>query len=502
MAPFDLYKPFRNFIRQFPLEESLVVVWWYTQHVTEDLELPDNLTPRDPFGRLVDVKRFIHVWDLEILAKEVVLNAQPTGQRSFGTWNDLARAINWIRDLSAKMDPVDAPDYNVLREVLRIIHQQFPWQAPASAQTLTRYFKIFGGPEMSPLVEREFGMTPWQLVRVAFAIASRYRANQGSLATQDYTSIGVSDEIRDAFLDRVAQPIDRLRDQTRAKQSYGRDWVYSFNPLRGMPLIRYDLQHPERLLCPMPALLHRRFTDGLYYDLIRQPGIENALGFGFQRYVGDVLAAAFLSPGVEIIAEKEYLVSKDRKDGVDWIVQDDGATLFIECKTKRMTMDAKFGADGVALADDIRKMAINIAKVYANIVDALAGRTQWSARQGPAFALICTMEDWWLLGAPGVEGLHEAVCTEMTARSLDLGLLDRIPYAMASIAEMETGFQLINRMGILAFMTPKFSEAHRLSSLGPYFKAEFPEEARTARGNLFPDDFNALFSDIPGIDLP
>ncbi len=491
MTPFDRYKPFRNFIRQFPVEQSLVVVWNYLQHVNYDLKLPNELIPRDNRGRPIDLKNLILPWELEILARELVLHAGHAGTRCLTVWNEMARAINCIKELSEVMDPVEADGYDIMREMHRIAHRQFPWQSLPSSSNLTRYYKIYGGPELSPLVEREFQMTPLQLMHIAFGVSSRFLSHQGLLRTQSYEVIGITDQIRDAFIGRVSAPLSRLRVETAATQVYGRDWAYTYNPQRSRPLIAFDPAQPDRLLCPLPKFLHDRFTEGLFFDIVNQGGVENAYGSAYQRYVGEVLTAACPVERFKVIAEQPYRVGKNRKDGVDWILEDNSATLFIECKTKRMTHDAKFAAEPSGLLRDLKIMALYIAKHYANIVDAVDGKTTWQPTGRPLYALICTLEDWWLFNPTIIEKLDEAVRAEMTERNLDLDLLETIPYSIASIAEMEHGFQAIARVGVEAFFTTKNESGQKNSAMGPFLNVKFPKRLGF-RGELFPEEFRAL----------
>ena len=87
-----------------------------------------------------------------------------------------------------------------------------------------------------------------------------------------------------------------------------------------------------------------------------QPGFSQAFGPSFQNYVGEVLAATTRDSTATFLAEEKYQVGKNRKDSVDWIVEDDTATLFIECKTKKVRYEAKVAlTDTVALNEGFRK---------------------------------------------------------------------------------------------------------------------------------------------------
>jgi hypothetical protein len=77
MSFYDEYKPFRNYMRRFELLPSLVDVWRYSLHVVEGQPLPsDYAADRTAFKPL---KEDLYPWDLDILARERVLNAGARG---------------------------------------------------------------------------------------------------------------------------------------------------------------------------------------------------------------------------------------------------------------------------------------------------------------------------------------------------------------------------------------------------------------------------------------
>jgi hypothetical protein len=97
MGFYDEYKPFRNYMRRFELIQGLVDVWCYSQHVLNARPLPPDYAVGKPFG--VTLNRNLWPWDLDILAREIVLNAGPRGDRSLRNWNHFAEAVNHIRRL-------------------------------------------------------------------------------------------------------------------------------------------------------------------------------------------------------------------------------------------------------------------------------------------------------------------------------------------------------------------------------------------------------------------
>jgi len=156
---YDLYKPFRNYMRRFPLVESLQNIWLFAGHLSGQGPHAGPLRFPDRAGPPVTLKDSVFPWDLEVLAREVILNSPATGDRSFSRWCDLARAMNFIREIDDEIIKRRGSKYDVLRDLHRIVHRQFPWQRPPSASSIMRYLKIFGGSELEPAVERH-GLHP------------------------------------------------------------------------------------------------------------------------------------------------------------------------------------------------------------------------------------------------------------------------------------------------------------------------------------------------------
>ena len=116
-------------------------------------------------------------------------------------------------------------------------------------------------------------------------------------------------------------------------------------------------------MCPLMTLLYWKFTGGLYYELVGVPDFGNEFGEGFQSYVGEVIERACPDPMIRL-GEKEYVIGKAKKRSVDWIVADEEAALFVECKSKRLSWGAKASlTDLQPLEADIDNMAAAIVQV-------------------------------------------------------------------------------------------------------------------------------------------
>src|ERR1700737_2917000 len=269
MGFYEQYKPFRNYMRPFILVDSLVDIWRYSQYILDNKPLPPNYAlGKPPFE---PVRRHIWPWALDILARETVFNAAPRGDRSLRRWNDLAGAINHIRDLDNAAYAVSGDERDVLFEMHRIDHRQFPWQIKMGVNPVMRALKIFGRDAVDAIVVREFGMTMRQVLLMGIAMTGHFQKAGNMSINQDYHELGIPQAAANAFLARLTSPIYDLRAITAKQQSYGPDWLYAWNPLEAAPLVAVDRTRPDRGLCPLPFFLLRRTSTGVFYDLVTSP---------------------------------------------------------------------------------------------------------------------------------------------------------------------------------------------------------------------------------------
>jgi hypothetical protein len=94
---YEEYKPFRYYMRRFSLVDSLIDIWRYSLHILDNTPLPPDYAIGKP--PLEEIRENIWPWDLDILSREIVLNASTRGDRNLRRWNDIAGAINHIRRL-------------------------------------------------------------------------------------------------------------------------------------------------------------------------------------------------------------------------------------------------------------------------------------------------------------------------------------------------------------------------------------------------------------------
>ena len=488
----DQYELFRRFARRFALGDSLLDVWRYSLHITEGQPLPGNYLTGNPYPSEVPLSEHVYSWDLDILTRELILHARTGYFASLQNWNDLAAVINQLRKLDeAAMSPADGSTPDINLELHRIAHRQFPWQGKRGVDPIIRTFKIYGAPEVDAIVVRELGMSTRQFLLLGMTLGGQFFRSPENSVTVNYAPLGIPLAAQVAFFDRITTTAPKLKAELAGRPLASRDWLYRWNPLEARPLVIVNPWRPGVAQCPIPRHLLRRMSSGLYYDLVGKKGFENPFGHSFQSYVGDIIAVTCTPPMFIALKEVSYKIGLNEKHGVDWILSDDTGHMFIETKTKRMTLDARTLLDTAALSTDLAVIAEAVVQHYKNIWDALEGRTSWKKDDLPVYPIIMTLEDLYIFSPRVDEMLRDHVLRLLAAGGLSADLPTTMPYTIMSVTEFETVSQVIAQVGIGRFMAPKTAPNMQAWSVLPYADTGFRGELKHA-GVLFQGEMDRL----------
>jgi len=502
MNVFEEYKPFRNKFTKLAVDDSLIVIWAYSQYLqTNNFQFPVDIEVADRYLQLDIPQKWLSEWELELLAKEVVLNGSlvATKGRSLRKWTILSELVNSLKSFENEIyGQFSSQDDDVLVELIRIAHRQFLWQSNSpNASSFIRYFKIFNRQKINEICGKKIGLTIKQIYMCGLVLMGIFLKRPALLLPSNDETRSLSSDEFQRFFSFVAKPINALKSQLKSGQQFNANFAYAYNSLRTFPLIKIGYQAKEVLFCPLTTLLYWRFTGGLYYELINVPEFANEFGDGFQQYVGEVIERA-CPPPMRCIGEEEYSIGKARKRSVDWIVVDHDAALFIECKAKRLSWGAKQSLlDLQPLESDVQNMASAIVQVYKTLVDYLNNAYLHFPVEDryKLFPLVVTLENWRMFGPVMLNKLAEAVASTLSKANLPADLVERMPYSVWAVEELEAGLQIMGIAGIKAFMEGKLENAEkRRWDWFAYMRNQYPASFPTKK--LFKDDYRQTFSEI------
>ncbi|AOW12253.1 hypothetical protein LPB72_14940 [Hydrogenophaga crassostreae] len=481
-AIYDAYKPLRNYLRQCTLETTLADTWQLSQHVANPAAMP---APVEAGKRPYSLDGQLFPWDLPAITREVLLHAQPRGgQKRLNSLAAVQTVVNSLRatgNEGSKLRLTGQDD--VFNELLRMSHHQFPWQQGNIYGSLIRHLKIFGASSVAPILEKQTGLTAKEFFFLGFMLVLHLKRSFDINSAQDYSEFGIAQAKAIAFFSRLSMSIDDLRPLLAA-QPVDATWDYGWNPLEATPLVALDPEHPNRLFCPVPDLLLRRFSTGLYYDLVKVSGFDNAFGSAFEAYVGEVLAVAYQDGPATVLKEAPYSVGLQAHHGPDWIVCDAGGNLVVECKTKRLTHAARQAGED-ALRAEVDKIAGAVVQNYKNIGEAQQGLSSWKPNAHPIIPLVITFEDWFFLGPLLHELLEQSVRSQLLGAGLNDQLMEAMPYAVMSCREFELCIGAVREGGIAKFFQGKRK--------GEYLQWMWPEYLYHEYKGMNPINFQKAF---------
>jgi hypothetical protein len=498
-----LYRTIRSAARQLARRESLAVIWAYSQYLqVDDFQMPEDVEVAQQFRDARPRRRILPEWTLEHLAREVIRYGDEEARdgRTLKRWDTLAHLANTLRDLEGEIyrDLVGGP--NIQLELMRIMHRQFVWDQQRFNWTwIIRYYKLFNTPTLTAHAEQATGLSIDQIFLIGMCYLGHFLQQPRWVRRAQVEIPGLNGEHIERFLAFTSLTRAALAEKLRAEHALDEGFPYRYSSLRAYPIVQFSHGGVEEIACPIPTLLFWRITTGLYYSLREQPEFPTDFGESFQAYAGEVLQQRIVNPTIQVLGETEYHVGRNRKDSVDWIVQEgDVAALFVECKTMRLTWASKSGmSDFSALAQDIRKLAGAVVQVYRAIRDYRTGRYPHlpyvEARR--IYPVVLTLEDWYCCGLYLPTILDEDVRAVMQSAGLPLDWLETTPYAVISIDEFETAAGVTSAAGIQAFWSGKLDAEKRRWPFRSYCKDCFAEQVG-ALPDLFHDEYEAMFANI------
>jgi hypothetical protein len=480
---YAFYKPLRNFLRGFNLWSGLGATYCYTQYLQFGQALPEQLKNDALWRGQSNLKAGLYGHLVELLAREVILNGQVRGGKPLNTAGDAFKAMSMIHRLDDKSWGLHGSrSEDIMLQLSRIAFQQFPWQSSPTNGVLARHHMLYSHPLVAPMIEAEFGMSTGELFQLILLFAEEM-LRRPTLAFEFLPA--AEESIRAPVLalsDRISRSCDDLRTAMVERQSYDVNWAYSFNPLRAYPLVHAG--NPRSIMCPAPPLLLQRLTDGLYFDLMRADrGFGNAVGKAFECYVGKVMERI----GKDAFELREEACwGKPERRSVDWIIIDQSAALFVECKLGRLDIASQTEiAPEPPFIAAIERLAGNVGQLYATLGEALAGGyPHWKPDGRPVHLIVVTFHEWFCFGPFFYKHLDKLVDAEFEKRGLDRALLKRHPYSVCSIAEFEGLLTACGAASIDSVLSQKISPDHRQSLLRGFLADRYPGAMSNAMGTF------------------
>ncbi|MCP3792287.1 hypothetical protein [Pseudomonas sp. N2-11] len=493
---YEYYKPLRNFVRQLDRNTALLQIFQFFQNIQHDKPLPEEFRKLNSNG-LSSLKGVVYQWELDILAREVILHSGRGGTKSLFSIRHFRVAIEHIRRLQDRQIDGRLPTV-IYQELHRLFQQQFPWQSHSVELRLCRYLRIYRDPEVESLLVERTGLTVRKFYILGGAVTGAFLSRPFYNLNTSFKAFDISDAQRDSFFNLVSMDLDSLQKRALSVQEYNENWSYTINPLRSTPLVSLDGGAPNVVICPIPEFMLLRISEGLFFDLLRIKGFENPYGAAFERYVGEISLELSDSKSISVKRGEEYFVKKNKKNGVDWYVFDDSAVALIECKAKGMKLGARYQLQEDALVEEVDLLAKFVVQNYKNLADVRSGFTKFEVGDRAIYPVVVTLSNWYLFGPSIFERLESSVISLLDMAGLDRGVVEEYPYTIMSIEEYEVAVQLINKVGLKEFFDAFGASEHKGWMLGPFMHVRYQAEMAGVRYDYLRSEITSVMEHMEG----
>lgn len=408
--------------------------------------IPDM--PTEALGSKLGSAHFIAPWTLETLVNELLATPKRKGFDAGRTRTIDAGHFQTLRVLSGILiklenaeDGIFLERHDVFYEMARIAQRQFPWQrGVANAPHLYRSMLLYGTGSAREFFEAGAGISLPDFVKVGALLSETLRANDMISRDRDLSLIGIAPDMREAALARLAIPHAEARIRAAAMRRGRRHTAYTPSILRDFPIIAFG-DRGERLRAPLPELITYRYTSGLYLDVVQGgAGVWADIGRRFEAYVLEYLRAMMVP--FEVTGEAEYGPRKRRLRTPDVLVTGStGVVAVVECKAKRMSFDARYADNPVAVAsigfDELAKGVFQIWRFLAHARRGLAGDMSVAEDcQG----IIVTADSWLAMAGRQAEKVV-AAAHELADAEGGIEGCDRRAIAFCQIDDVEFSLQ-------------------------------------------------------------
>ncbi|MBT8162594.1 MULTISPECIES: hypothetical protein [Arthrobacter] len=227
-------------------------------------------------------------------------------------------------------------------------------------------------------------------------------------------------------LDRLTATLDEARVDALAAPQLRDGWrKYGYNPLVKTPLINIG----DGVLCaPQTQWVLRSFSpENLYYLGWKKwkGDFGTELGYRVEAYTGDQLNH---SGQLEVLPEIRW-GKANGKLSVDWFLITPTATILIECKSARTTLNARAG-DPTAVRSISQKLEAGFRQIDTTHDEIISGNSSFAAipRDRPIIGLLITAEPCYLANTTDIRAALPETKIPILAASLpDIEHLATLP---------------------------------------------------------------------------
>ena len=414
--------------------------------------------PREAVTSDLRSEYHVHPWTIETLLNECL--ATPKSRlpkwRNLRSFRFLPPLVNTLRKLENAESGIMLRRNHVLNTLHLVGHQQFEWQRGVLHRPqLYRSAYIYSGELAKEYFLRVQGFSLDDFTLTMFLLRSIFGQFAATYVTGQFEQFGVSRELLGAVIRLISLPHANARAKAYELRRGSGQTAYKRSLLRTHPCVSFE----DSTVAPLPDLVTRRGTTGIFYDVIDGPNaIKNEVAkrfqttmlqiakwananrpeTRFQTYCCELLSRMYSD--LDVSGEYNYQLRKGRGfDTPDVLIRQDRELAIIgECKATRMSHEARFSEDPLtANPRGLGEMAKGVFQIWRFASHIRRGLLPNERCRTDVRGLILTLEPWLLMSRNIFEGVLQEAHRRAAEKDPDIGPEDRIPVIFCSIEDLE-----------------------------------------------------------------
>lgn len=211
-------------------------------------------------------------------------------------------------------------------------------------EMIYKCYYLYSGPLLSQYIQNTIGVTIEQYITIVISMNWVF-SHQYSCKIDEFSRrmVGNGKEFTEKEFDKVLSlfltTLHDIRD--RLNIDFSNTLFLSYN--NSLHVCKPIIKEGDSYYCPIPIYILKSGFDGLQYTLNlkteENKSLNKEVSKRFEDYVGDQLDY-YASKDEKFEYVKEVVYNKTQNKSSDWIVYDEKCVLFIDCKLKKLTIDA------------------------------------------------------------------------------------------------------------------------------------------------------------------
>lgn len=400
--------------------------------------LNHNLAPED---YAFAAKAWVPPWELEQLINEYF--AMPSFRFSdrkrldCSKWGSFAKCVNRLKAFNNSESVKDHPENLILQAMPRILFPQYNWQKGwVNAKRLVRYHNIYGNPKCSDFLFKATGLSASDILKYGMASYAICRGDPAARVETDFSLIdGRKEEFRN-FVNHFGLSFKAFREHTLDVRRGNVISEFKRSPLAEFPIIIGNENDEPIAFIPLPDLIVRRVTEGLYYDLVGEPALRNEIGKEFEKHCFTQLEHQ-LPTNQTLLGEFEYT----RGMSPDILILDTDSksiSIIMECKSRRLPRRVLASPnpyrDAPEVYQDIIKGIIQIWRFASDVDSNLLNDGEMSISE-ETVGILQTLDPWLVMDPSTTANVTNEACKVAEEKGIDPKFW--IPIAVVNVDDWE-----------------------------------------------------------------